>query len=425
VEAGVCGERRSMAGGGSPHRAEFRWRSVGAAILLVGGLTPATDANALWGDRLELFAAETITHDSNVFRLSSRQNAESLLGTPSTADTYYTTSFGLNLDVPLSRQRFLGGLTWNDNRFERFSQLNSTGRDGRATWLWQAGNDWSGQLGYRETLTAASLLDTHGVTPDPIERKQTFFNAAYLLTPRWRLQAGVNSLSQRNGAPLFKAEDVDIDSTEFTASYITPSGNSVGLNLRLDNGRFPNPEFVAGIAFDNAYEQYTASVASDWVITGQSHLNARVGLVSRKYGQLPQRDFDGVTYRAAYDWKPSGKLSLSLIAHQDITTVTDVQTSFALVKGITLQPTLNLTEKTSVSATLDYSVYDYRGNPALALGAVPQETDRVRSELLTVSYRPSRVLAFLISAQHQTRTSTIPFLDFATNVISVTGRVSF
>ncbi len=224
---------------------------------------------------------------------------------------------------------------------------------------------------------------------------------------------------------MLNAEDVDVDTTEFSASYITPAKNSVGLDFRVDEGRFPNPELVAGSAFDNAYAQYTASVVLDWAVTGKSHLNAQLGRVSRNYYQPPQRDYDGTTYKAAYDWRPTGKLSVSLTAHQDISTVTDIQTSFALVRGKTLGSTLNLTEKTSVSATLDYSIFDYRGNPALALGLLQHEIDRVRSEILVLTYKPTRSVTFLLNAQHQTRASTIPFLDFSDNLFGVAGRFAF
>ena len=424
-EASIGRKRNGETRGCTTDRAGFSRQCLGTAVLVAGILASATDAFALWGDRLELFAAESVTHDSNVFRLSSGLNPAPLIGSSSTADTYYTSTFGLNLDLPVSRQRFQAGMTWNDYRYDRFTQLDFTGRDGHAIWLWQAGNDWSGQLGFKENLALASFLDIHGVAPDPIDRKQTFFNATYLLTPRWRLQAGVSSLAQRNGEALLNAEDIDVDSTEFTASYVTPAKNSIGLDFRVDDARFPNPQFVAGSAFDNAYTQYSAGVVLDWAVTGKSHLSAQLGRVSRNYNQLPQRDYDGTTYKAAYDWKPTGKLALSLITHRDISTVTDIQTSFALVRGTALTPTLNLTEKTSVSATLDYSVYDYRGNPALTLGLLQHEVDRVRSEILLVTYKPTRTVTVLLNAQHQARASTIPFLDFSDNLYSVAGRIAF
>ena len=176
----------------------------GAAIIVAGVLVPATDAVALWDDRLELFVAQTITRDDNVFRLSSGLDPAAVVGSSSRGDTYSTTSFGFNLNVPVSRQRFLGGVTWNNTRYDRFTILNLDGHQGRGIWLWQVGNDISGQLGYTETLILASLANVQsGVqssTPNSLTIRRAFFNAEYRLTPRWRLrgEAGRLKLSARS-----------------------------------------------------------------------------------------------------------------------------------------------------------------------------------------------------------------------------------
>src|SRR6266850_3236922 len=134
-------------------------RGFGAAIIVAGVLVPVTDAVALWDDKLELFVAETLTRDDNVFRISSGLDPAAAVGSSSRGDTYSTTSFGFNLDVPVSRQRFQGGVTWNNTRYDRFTILNLDGHQARGIWLWQVGNDISGQLGYTENLILASLAN--------------------------------------------------------------------------------------------------------------------------------------------------------------------------------------------------------------------------------------------------------------------------
>src|SRR6267143_2556770 len=119
-----------------------------SAILVAGVLVPVTDAVALWDDKLELFAAQAVTRDDNAFRISSGLDPAAAPGLSSKGDTYSTTSLGFNLDIPVSRQRFQGGVTWNKTRWDRFTILNLDGHQGRGTWLWQVGNDISGQQGY-------------------------------------------------------------------------------------------------------------------------------------------------------------------------------------------------------------------------------------------------------------------------------------
>jgi exopolysaccharide biosynthesis operon protein EpsL len=391
-------------------------------------LAPVTDAVALWDDKLELFAAETLTRDDNVFRISSGLPA-AVVGSSSKGDTYNTTSVGFNLDIPVSRQRFVGGLTLDDTRFQRFTALNFDGRRARGVWLWRLGNDLSGEMEYTESLALASLADIQsGVqssTPNLLKTRHAHVNAAYMLTPRWRFRGEASRLTQSNDAPERRVNDVSTDSADLTASYVTPANNQVGLSTRVTDARFPNPQFVAGSLFDNAYRQQSAAVVADWTITGRSRLSARAGRVSRSYEQLPQRDFEGATFHAAYDWKATGKLTLTAIAQREISAAEEINVSFVLVKGAGLYPTFRLTEKVTLSGALESSDRQYLGDPGLVLGTVQGRTDRVQKAGLTVSYRPTPSIALQVALQRETRSSTAAFGDYRVNVASVTGRVGF
>jgi exopolysaccharide biosynthesis operon protein EpsL len=377
----------------------------------------------LWDDKLKVFVEEKITRDDNVFRFSKDLDP--------VRDTYHTTSLGFNLDAPVSRQRFQVDYAWNATRFNRFTDLDFDGHDARAVWLWQLGNDASGQLGYTETSALASFAITQSRTPDPLKSQQAFFNAAYLVTPRWRLQAGVRGLEQTNGDPQRQFFDLNVRYTDLSVSYVTPANTSVGLSVRTEDGRFPN----LGNSVDNAYRQSSVGVVADWTLTGVSRVSARADRVSRRYAHVPQQDFDGNTARAQYDWKPTGKFSLAAVVQRDIFPYVDIGSSFVLVKGVTLRPTLNVTEKIDVSGTFDYSIRDYLGNPGQASGVTPSRTDRVRSATATISYRPVRTLTLLMSAQREARSSNVvpdPLatppvfpVDYVVNVFSVAARITF
>jgi exopolysaccharide biosynthesis operon protein EpsL len=406
------------------------------AIVAAGLVMPVTKAFAMWDDTLKLFVEEKITHDDNVFRLSKDVDPAAI-GVASRGDTYRTTSLGFNLDAPVSRQRFQAGYTWNEIRYDRLTHLDLASHDARAAWLWQLGNDASGQLGYTETSALASFANIQGSTPDILKTRQAFFNAAYLVTPRWRLQGGVSGLELSNSDPLRQVSDVNTLNTDVALSYITPANNSVGVSARTEDGHFPKSPV------DNAYRQYSAGVIADWTLTGVSHVSARADRVSRRYAQVPQQDFDGYTARAQYDWKPTGKFSLAVAAQRDIFPYQDIGSSFVLVKGVNLRPKLSVTEKIDVSGTLDYSIMDYLANAGLGSGGTAGRTDRVRSAAATVSYRPARTLALLMSVQREGRssnvvpagavpaTATTPAVpavlpvDYVVTIISISARITF
>jgi exopolysaccharide biosynthesis operon protein EpsL len=401
---------------GAQGRADLWLRIVVGAIAAAGVFLPAVKAFALWDDKLKVFVEEKITRDDNVFRFSKDPSKDP----DRVGDTYHTTSLGFNLDAPVSRQRFQVDYAWYATRFNRSKDLDFDGHDARATWLWQLGNDASGQLGYTETSTLASFAFTQSRTLDRLKTRQAFLNAAYLVTPRWRLQAGVRGLEQTNGDPLRQIFDVKVRSTDFAVSYVTPASTSVGVSARTEDGRFPNP----GSTVDNAYRQDSVGIVADWTLSGASRLSARTDRVRRRYAQVPEQDFDGNTARVEYDWKPTGKLSLAAVAQRDIYPYLDIGSSFVLVKGVTLRPTLSLTEKIDVSGTFEYSIRDFLG-PGLTPGASPGRTDRVRSGTAAVSYRPARNVTLQMSAQRENRSSNAVFADYLVNVVFASLRIGF
>src|SRR3954464_7951351 len=105
------------------------------AAALVAALC-TTSAHAFWNARLELFADETMTWDSNVFRLSKNIDSGPLLGTGERGDRFNVHSIGAGLDIPYSLQRFQAGYTWFATRYHRFTQLDFNGHNAHANWLW-------------------------------------------------------------------------------------------------------------------------------------------------------------------------------------------------------------------------------------------------------------------------------------------------
>jgi exopolysaccharide biosynthesis operon protein EpsL len=408
----------------SQHERAAAVRAVCAAWIAAGVLTPAGDARALWDDRLELFISESVTRDDNVFRVSSGADRAPVPGTSAKGDTYQTTSLGFNFDVPVARQRFRGGLNWNDTHYERFSFLDLTGRNGRAEWLWQLGNELSGQMGYTETLALASLANiqngVQSTTPNPLLIRRAFFNAAYLLTPRWQLQAEASRREQANGVPAFQVNDVSVDAGALAVRYISPAKNQIGLSVGAEEGRFPNQQLSP---FDNAYRQQSVALVTEWTIAGHSYLRARAGRVSRSHVRIPRRDFEGAAYHAEYDWKPTGKLTLTAVAQRDISAVEEVNTSFVLVEGIALRPALRLTENLSLQGNFEQSDRDFLGDPLL--GSTPARTERVRLAGLTLAYRPMRTLTLEIAMRRESRSSSVVAGDYTANVASVSARIGF
>ena len=405
----------------------FIWEcGLKAALIVAGVLVPVSDVAALWKDKFEVFVGGGVTHDDNVFRLSDASDPAAVLGSSSKGDTYTTTSLGFRLDLPVRRQRFLAGVRWNQHRYDRYSVLDFTDHDGQAIWKWQAGNDLAGELGYTETLELASLANIQGnvqsSAPNPLKTQRKFLNAAYMLTPRWRLRGEVSREKQSN--EVFTENDIGINGADLTASYVTPADNQVGVNLRVADGNFPNGQTVGSEVFDNDYRQRTVAAVLDWTLTGHSRMSARAGRINRNYEQLSERDFDGPMYRLTYVWTPTGKFILTAIAQRDISTDEQVNTSFAYVRGVTLYPTLRLTEKFELSGGFEWGSREYLGDPQLVLTGASR-TDQVRIAEVKATYKPVRPVTLEMRLHRESRSSTLATADYEDDIVSVSAGIRF
>ena len=401
---------------------------MAAAILVWEG-----DAHALADGQLEPFASYALTRDDNVFRLSSQSDPASVLGTPSTADTYSTASAGLNFDVRAGRQRFVGGVWVNDNRYDQFTALDFTEVHGRAAWHWQAGDAFSGRVGATTDRALASLANVQGGvqlgTPNALHTRKAFLDAAYLLTPRWRLGGEVSRLEQANAVAALAVNDMTIDGVSLELSWRSPAANRIGLALQAQDASLPNLQPVGASLIDNSYQQSRVRLVTDWTLSGHSHLIASAGMVSRRYVQLPERDFETGIFHAAYEWTPTDKFTLFATARRDIAAPDEVNAgvnvSFVLEQSIALRPVYRLTEKVSLSGVLSLSDWEYLGDPGQTLGTVPPRTDRVRNAVLTLAYQPLRVLRLEAALRRETRTSTVALGDYEVQVASISARLAF
>jgi len=389
------------------------------------GIALPGHALALWGDQIEIFGAETITYDSNVFRISSGADPNTTINSSRKSDWSSLTQVGVNLNMPVGRQRIQAGYSYNFWRYDRFKQLDFEGYDARALWLWQLGNDLSGQLGYTESKALSSFTNFSTTTPNQLKTDRAFVTAAYMLTPSWRLNAGADGAEQRNGDPARRVNDVDIAGFDAGVTYISRAGNQIGLALRTEDGNYPNNQVVGGIPVNNSYTQNTAALVMDWTFSPQSHLNVRGGWVERKYDQVPARNFDDTTGRVQFDWRPTGKLTITGIVLKEISPIEDIQTSFVLVRGFSLRPHWQITEKTALGLSLDAVERRYLGDPGLVVGVTAPREDRIRGALLSLTWQPLRNVSVIGSALRESRSSNIQFGDYDVTVISARARIAF
>lgn len=382
------------------------------------GVTPlVAKPSAAPDDKIDLYVAQRVTTDDNIFRVANNRQD----------DTYSTTTAGFNVDKTVSRQRFLIGASLDLVRYRQLTALNHLGRNARALWLWQQGNEWSGQLGYAERKSLASFSNIPGRSTNNLTIKRVHGDAAYLLTPSWQLQARIAEQTQRNSDQIREENDVDLRTMGMAVNYISPASTTLGVGYTQENGRPLNRQIVGALSYDNEYTQRAIDVHADWPITVKSHLNARLARVERDYDTLSYRDYDGTTVNVTYDWRATEKLALSVLAQRDISPDEDIQTSFVLIKGIAFRPTYRLSEKIKLIANADFSTREYLGDNGIGPNTMRGRSDRVRLLSAAVSYQPMRALTLLLSGRRESRSSDYrpTDLDYTANIFNLSARFTF
>lgn len=399
-----------------PHR-RLRQTILAASLILTAFNVSAQTVAAETDDKVEVYVAGRMTTENNVFRVANNPER----------DTHVTTTVGLNVDKTVSRQRFLAGASLDLVRYDRFADLNHLGRNARALWLWELGNQWSGQLGYAERKSLASFSNIPGRSNNSLKIQRVHGEAAYLLTPSWQLQAGIAEQLQINSEQIRQENDVDLRTLTLAVNYISPASNKVGIGFTQDDGRLLHRQIVGALSHDNSYTQRAIDVHADWAFGGKSRLKARLAQVQRDYDELSYRDYDGTTFNLRYDWQPTGKLALVLVAQRDITPDDDIQTSFVLIKGVAFRPSYALSEKLRLLATADFSTRDFLGDHGLAPGTMTGRSDRVRLLSAAVSYQPMPSLTLQLSGQRESRSSNYRLADYSykADVLNLSARFTF
>jgi exopolysaccharide biosynthesis operon protein EpsL len=399
-----------------PHRIGL---TGSAALVLAASLAPAT-AFALFNDTVEVYASATYNYDSNVFRISDKLDSASVIGTGQRHDTFFTTALGVNVDIPVSLQRFQLLAGWYDARYRTFEDLDHRGHSIRGAWLWAITPRLTGEISYNHNQALASFANIQGRRPDLVTTQMALANGAWMVTPSWRAHAETTA-ARTEHSDLRAVNNIEYASLEGGLSYVTPQENRVGLAVRAEKGRSPNELFAQGITFRNEYDQLSVGVQGRWVVTGHSRFDGRVHYTKREYEEFTNRNYSGPTFGVTYTWTPTGKFTVATILARDVAPLEELQSTFVLVTGVTVRPDWAISDKLNLRGTLAYAVWDYRGDTTLGLNF----EHRVRTAGLELVWRPALRVAVTGAVNHERRTSTLPNADYDVNTATIGARIGF
>lgn len=385
--------------------------SILLAIFLQGISLSATAAT---GDRFSPYVFASMTHDSNLLRLD--QSAS----TSNTSDFVHQAGVGMNVDWKVSRQQILLTAAINDNRFDRYSMLNYQGRDLKGRWNWQLDDHISGDLGYTDNLMIGSFANQQSLVSNQRIQERSFFDGLWSFHPNWQVGIGASKYKLSYPDLIQRIWNREDDVWETTLQYLSSAAGKVGIKLRETNSHYPNRAVDFIRMLDNGFQQREILATLDWNNSGHSLFQGQAGTVQRKHDHFSRRDYNGFNARGTYSWIPTAKARLNATAWHEITAYDDLNTSYSLNRGISLEPSWMPTSTITVSGKIQREQRYFLGDPGILVLTTKRKDTSVTREL-AVSYQPTPSYSFNVSVGNDKRDSNQPQLSFNSETVSISA----
>jgi hypothetical protein len=315
----------------------------------------------------------------------------------------------------------------DDYLYNHFSELNSVNYGGNAAWHWELGNDLSGVLGVSRRSYQRDLAQIQAPVRDRLTETRYVANGGYLLGPSVRLTAGADLVDYRDAA-FFRSGQLQIAEAFGGVEYVTPLGNTFGVEYRRAHGDAPVSTLFdpTGVFVDNSFEERSLSLTAGYV-NPFLRLRGRLGRTQRTYNELPGFNFDGKTWRATADWLVTTKTALGFETYYEPRSVIEVGVSDVLVRGIAFGPGWAPTAKLNFTARVMRERLDYHGGSAAftVAGVTPAQLEIVRLLRLGAYWEYTRQIHWQFAIDHGQRESNVLGRDYRYNAFVANVRYIF
>jgi hypothetical protein len=147
-----------------------------------------------------------------------------------------------------------------------------------------------------------------------------------------------------------------------------------------------------------------------------------LGYLERDYDQGSENDYNGSVGSLSTYWQATGKTSFNLSLLRTVSALGDEIANYAVVQGVTLEPSWAIGSKTILRGLLGYQEQDFRGTDLDPLGA-ESRLDKVTDLELWVDWNPRSAVRLSLGVTLEERDSTRAFRDYRNEVLF--GQIEF
>jgi len=294
-----------------PSRAAAPFALFTLSALALCGLL-AAPATAQESNPYYIGLSQTLTHDTNLLRLTTRQAAPAGF---SKSDTSSTTALIAGIDQPFGRQRFYGNVSLRANRFDKNKVYDNDG------YTVSTGLDFSTVERVSGTISASanrglSRFNTEEIgllTDKNVESVESLGATVRVgVVTEYTVEVSANHRRVDNSLDddRVRARNFRQDTASVGLRWRPSPDLNVGLALRGSQGTYPEfrrtPTGYQADQFDRQDVDFTVFYRP----SGVSRLDLRLSEGKTEYDLATQRNFSGLTGNLTWRWQATGKVAL-------------------------------------------------------------------------------------------------------------------
>jgi hypothetical protein len=227
------------------------------------------------------------------------------------SDTVWTTTLSGGIRVPLGRQRAYARGSVFYTRYSDLDGLNGEGYDLAAGLDWETIGNLSGNLqasanrrqaDFNTGVSTVSLKNNESV--EELSARALWGGVSLL-----GIEATVGLRRVGFSAPEFDSREYVQNSASAGVIYRPSSALSLGTGLAVQYSDYDVPAF--GQSLPDTNKRRELYVTAGWTATGASTLGTRLNFGKTDYERPNAEDFSGVTGSVYWQWRPTGRTSLT------------------------------------------------------------------------------------------------------------------
>lgn len=366
----------------------------------------------------------TYAWDDNLFRLPDGVDPLSFMGHQQRSDQIRTIDLGVTFDKVYEQQRFSVNLDLDQNHFATYTYLDYTAKNGTATWFWSITPDVTGHLLFTRSESLNSFADFTAVSTF---QRNINVDETRRVDADWRFSGQLHAgaafyeLTQTNTIPAYAFENVRIYSFEPNVSLVSLAGNTLSLYGRAAQGDYLGQQLSATSQTDNTFSEHEAGVRISYAVDGQTSLFGQLGELARQNPHYGDRNFSGLVGVLNWNWIFSGKTSGQVQLSRSIGSYVSETSSYVITDRLAIGPTWAATERTSFSAALLETGYEFKDS----LVPTQLRRDHNTGGLISAAWQPVREVTLTATANKSKRNSNLPGLEYSDNLFTLGAKFSF